>query len=167
MEFTFIEVPITHAALSGEPDPLQKSHRRNVFQVNGARLCEGGRRGGLGNLMDIHNLAKEEIGETAGAVVNEVREAIRSEFEPYHKGFELIPVMQPFAEYGFILMRVPHNRLLANKVPAIFVAQMAASIDSWIKEMIPEATRTAPKEVSVLIPVLVIEVPCKLFAVSM
>ena len=133
---------------------------------NSVKAVDEAAKAGLGNLIDIHNLAKEKIDETAGAVVNEVRETIRSEFEPYHKAFGLIPQMQPFLEYGFILMRVPHDRLLANKVPAIFVANMATSIDLWIKEMMPEALTNVPEELAPIMTTLERKTPCKLKVVS-
>jgi hypothetical protein len=136
------------------------------FSKNSVKAVDEAAKAGLGTLIDIHNLAKEEIDETAGAVVNEVRETIRSEFEPYHKAFRLIPMMQPFLEYGFYLMRVPRDRLSANKVPAIFVSNMATSIDSWIREMMPEAMTKAPEEMSPIFAIYKIEAPCRLQSVS-
>jgi hypothetical protein len=107
-------------------------------------------RAGLGNLIDIHNQAKSEIEETAGAVVDEVRGTIRSEFEPYRDALKLIPQMRSFTDYGYLLMRVPNDKLVANKVPAFFVYLMAASIDSWIREMMPEAMTKPPEDLNLL-----------------
>lgn len=122
---------------------------------------------GVGNLIDIHNEAKIRIDETVDTVRDEVKTTIRQELAPYHTALELIPKMEPFASYGYLLMMVPHNKILANKVPAIFVATMAASIDSWVREMMPEAITKPPKDVTMIAPMLGIEMPCKLFAVSM
>lgn len=60
--------------------------------------------------------------------------------------------MQSFASYGFLLMRVPNDRLIAERVPAIFVSLMATSIDSWVREMMPEAETKPPKDVTQIAP---------------
>jgi hypothetical protein len=131
---------------------LDKAGEKQLKDVseNNVKAVGEAARAGLGNLIDIHNQAKAEIEETAGAVVDEVRETIRSEFEPYHSAFELIPRMQPFTEYGYLLMRVPNDKMVANKVPPFFVYLMAASIDSWIREMMPEVMTKAPEDLATM-----------------
>lgn len=138
---------------------------QNISSSHVAAIDAAGKKG-IETLINIHSLAKLEIEDTVDSIRNEVKTTIRAEFEPYHRAFELVPMMQPFASYGFLLMRVPMDRTLAYKVPKIFVANMATSIDSWVKEMLPEAMTTAPKDVVMITPALGVELPCKLFAVS-
>lgn len=121
---------------------------------------------GIGNLIDVHNQAKFEIEETVNTVRDEVRTTIRSEFEPYHGSFKLLPQMQPFVEYGFFLMKVSMDRTSAERVPAIFVSLMASSIDAWVKAKLPFAITKVPEEIEEITPLFKIELPCKLSAVS-
>ena len=74
--------------------------------------------------------------------------------------------MQLFAEYGFLLMKVPMDRDFAERVPAVFVSLMANSIDAWVREKLPEAETKPPKDVTIIVPALGFQEPCKLFAVS-
>jgi hypothetical protein len=97
---------------------------------------------GIGNLIAVHVEAKRMIDETSSLIRDDVMSTIRSEFEPYHGAFRVIPMMQPFVEYGFHMMRVPMDKTAAYKVPHVFVATMASSLDAWVREMLPEADTT-------------------------
>ena len=148
---------------------MGESAEKKMEDVSNSNLLAIDKAGkvGVGTLIGIHYEAKLRIDETVDIVVNEVKASIRQEFEPYHSILNLVPQMQPFTSYGYLLMRVPHDRLIANKVPPFFVAMMAASIDSWVREMMPEAETKPSKDVSLIAPMLLPDWSCKLVAVSM
>jgi hypothetical protein len=162
----YIEDVYTEAA--SKVKSMGDTTEKHIEEVssNYISAIEKASRTGISTLINVHNQAKLEIDETVDTVRSEVQATIRQEFEPYREAFKLIPHMQPFASYGFLLMRVPSDRLVANKIPAIFVATMAASIDSWVREMLPEAETKPPKDIQIVAPMLFPELSCKLFAVS-
>ena len=121
---------------------------------------------GVSVMMGVHEMARQEIEETVSSLINEVKTTIKGEFQPYRKALEVLPMIQPFAEYGFYLMRVPMDTASAQRVPIMFVSLMANSIDAWVKAKLPEAKTKPPSDVTLLAPMLGIESPCKLFAVS-
>jgi hypothetical protein len=153
----------------GRVKSVGEAAEKQIHSVSSSQLVaiDASGKAGISNLINIHDLAKQKIEETVDTVRNEVKTTIREEFAPYHKAFELIPMMQPFVEYGYLLMRVPMDRTLANKVPKIFVANMAISIDLYVREMLPEAETTIPEDIAVVSPLLKIQMKCKLSAVSM
>jgi hypothetical protein len=153
---------------TGKVKSLGQTTEKHIEEISSSYISAIGNasKAGIGTLIDVHNQAKLEIEETVDTVRKEVQLTIRQEFDPYREAFKLIPQMQPFASYGFLLMRVPEDRLIAERVPAIFVSLMANSIDSWVREMMPEAETKPPKDVTIIAPMLLPEWKCKLVAVS-
>ena len=117
---------------------LEKLSASNIAAIDNAGKA------GIGNLINIHEEARNKIEETVDTVRNDVKDTIRNELKPYHELLSIIPQMKSFTSYGYLLMRVPMDRNVANMVPIMFVSMMSNSIDEWIKEMMPEATITAP-----------------------